>query len=563
MSIPPLIIRADASTEVGTGHVMRMIALAQAWRRRGGEARFVSCHCPEGLKERVSESGFAQEMVDAVPGSPEDLEALLSHIGREEGVRVALDNYHFDFRYQSGVRQAAARLLVVDDYGHQDRYNADVLLNQNPPGERSDLDQRLKDGTVLRGTRFALLREEFLDSTVDGAEESERAGHVLVTLGGGDPDNVTARVMEALARHADCVSRLRVIIGGANPFLSRIEELGRSLPFPVEVIMNARNMSRHMGWADLVVSAAGSTCWELARMRRPAAVVVVAENQREIAAQLEREGAVCYLGWHQDLEAEDLSERLAPVLVDSSRREHLAQNLGRLVDGKGADRVAAALHGELRITIATAAGGWLRKRCDPFVGSLGERGHRVTVAFDSSSIPSGDVLLLLSFWGIVSAEVLSRNTHNVVVHESDLPKGRGWSPLTWQVLEGQNEIPIVLIEAEEEVDAGEIYLRQTIELFGGELIEEIRDQQAGRTFALCNEFIENYPAIVATGRRQEGSPTFYPRRGPADSRLDPERSLRDQFNLLRVVDNDEYPAFFEIDGRRYTLRISGSEQPAE
>lgn len=156
---------------------------------------------------------------------------------------------------------------------------------------------------------------------------------------------------------------------------------------------------------------------------------------------------------------------------------------------------------------------------------------------------------------LVKPEILARNRHNLVVHESNLPQGKGWSPMTWQVLEGEKEIPVTLFEAEETVDSGPIYLQDTIFLEGHELVDELRAKQVEVTISLCRDFVRRYPEILDQARPQSGDESFYGRRRPEDSRLDPYGSIADQFNLLRVVDNNRYPAFFEWKGERYLLKV--------
>ncbi len=135
--------------------------------------------------------------------------------------------------------------------------------------------------------------------------------------------------------------------------------------------------------------------------------------------------------------------------------------------------------------------------------------------------------------------------HNLVIHESNLPRGQGWSPMTWQILEGEQKIPITLFEANSELDAGFIYLQDVIELNGTELIDEWHLVQAQATVALSLKWFDIYKHVVKSSRAQEGNKSVYNRRKPADSELDPIKSLADQFNFLRVVDNDRYPVFFE------------------
>lgn len=214
----------------------------------------------------------------------------------------------------------------------------------------------------------------------------------------------------------------------------------------------------------------------------------------------------------------------------------------------------------LRITIATDAQSWIHPWLDRLQGSLESSGHLVTRVTSAADLQEGDLCFLLGCGFLVSAERLKLHRHNLVVHESALPQGRGWSPMTWQILEGKSEIPITLFEAAAAVDSGPIYLEDTMVFSGGELVGELRRTQGEMTVALCERFVTQYPQVVDGARAQTGEGSVYARRGPQDSQLDPHRSLAEQFNLLRVVDNERYPAFFELDGRRYTIQISGEDE---
>lgn len=197
------------------------------------------------------------------------------------------------------------------------------------------------------------------------------------------------------------------------------------------------------------------------------------------------------------------------------------------------------------------------------------QGHRVTWSHDLAeaqamldSPPHLDadpaapsLCFCLSFSQILPSAFRARFQHSLIVHESDLPQGKGWSPLTWQILEGQPRIPVTLIEAAERVDSGVIYAQRWLAFQGHELIDELRAAQAEATHDLCRWFVDAYPQSAEQGRPQQGEESFYPRRRPADSRLDPEKPLADQFNLLRVVDNERYPAFFEWRECRYRLAV--------
>lgn len=186
------------------------------------------------------------------------------------------------------------------------------------------------------------------------------------------------------------------------------------------------------------------------------------------------------------------------------------------------------------------------------VERLGEE-HTVALYNNADEIARGDIVLLLGCTKIVPKSVLDRNRHNIVVHESDLPLGRGWSPLSWQVEEGKNRIPISLFEAAEELDAGEVYFKDWIELDGTELFPEIKEKQGKKTIEMVLKFVEMFPNIKPVP--QTGNPTFYRRRKMEDNRMDVNKTLADQFDKIRVSDNNKFPSWFTYRGRKYKLRI--------
>lgn len=194
----------------------------------------------------------------------------------------------------------------------------------------------------------------------------------------------------------------------------------------------------------------------------------------------------------------------------------------------------------------------------PFVQQLHDalvaRGHDVVRCTRASDVPRGDIACFLSCEHIVSKEVLQRNGHNLVVHESALPEGRGFSPLTWQILAGKNEIPVTLFEAVEALDAGQVYFQETLRFEGHELVDELRAAQGEKTIEIILRFVDVCPHVH--GRSQTGAATTYPRRGPKHSELDSNKTIAEQFDQLRVVDNDRYPAFFHYRGHTYDLHIT-------
>lgn len=220
---------------------------------------------------------------------------------------------------------------------------------------------------------------------------------------------------------------------------------------------------------------------------------------------------------------------------------------------------SAATKISFAIAILSDQSSWLNDYLCQLLLEWMDEGHRVLWVHDKEALRPGDFCFYLSCGQIIPDHILSQYRHNLVVHESDLPRGKGWSPLTWQILEGKNQIPVTLFEAAGKVDSGVIYSQEWLEFKGHELIDELRAAQARATINLCKQFIAGYPQIIDEAQAQAGVESFYPRRRPDDSRLDPLRSIESQFELFRVVDNMQYPAFFDSRSHRYTLKIQKVE----
>lgn len=205
------------------------------------------------------------------------------------------------------------------------------------------------------------------------------------------------------------------------------------------------------------------------------------------------------------------------------------------------------------ITVVGDTPGWFDPFAQELVARINAGGDRAAFARTHAEIPSGHIAFYLSCSRITPPDVLARNSLNLVVHASRLPSGRGFSPLVWQVLEGSNEIGVTMIEAVEQVDAGEVFMRADMQLEGHELNGEMRGRLGKLIVHMCLQFLSapNAPKAEA----QVGEPTWYSRRKKADSRLDPSKTIAEQFPLLRVVDNERYPAFFDYRGHRYVLKI--------
>jgi UDP-2,4-diacetamido-2,4,6-trideoxy-beta-L-altropyranose hydrolase len=338
-----LLIRADASSSRGIGHVMRCLALGQAWRRRSGQVMLASVELPNGLRGRLKAEGFAEAQVTVEAGSINDARET-ARLARAWGAGwVVLDGYHFSDSYQAWIKEAGLRLLVLDDFGHASHTKADLLLNQNLHARDELYANRLPHTRLLLGTRYALLREEFLCCPDREREIAAKGEKVLVTLGGSDAENVTLNVVKALGWLRDRTLEVIVVVGAGNPHLSTLRHAIAADFKRTRLVANVTDMQALMRWADVAVSGGGSTSWELAFMGLPALTLVLADNQEELAAGLAQHGVSHNLGWHSRVTEQDLAAALGALLDDFTGRCAMSACGRRLVDGRGADRVATLM----------------------------------------------------------------------------------------------------------------------------------------------------------------------------------------------------------------------------
>jgi UDP-2,4-diacetamido-2,4,6-trideoxy-beta-L-altropyranose hydrolase len=322
---------------------MRCLALAQALADEcGGGAEFLMADPQPAFTARAAGEAAVVTALDAAPGGPEDA-AETARRARASGAEwVIVDGYHFDGRYQRALVDAGLKLLAFDDHGHAGSYHAHLVLNQNFGAGPEPYADRAPYTRLLLGPRHALLRREFRAWAAPPREAPAAARRVLVTLGGSDPDNVSARVLEALAGVPGPLD-VHVLIGGANPHRVALERAAAACPHPVELAVDVLDVPERMAWADLAVAAAGGSSRELARVGTPQIAIVLADNQRPAGRALGELGLAVSLGWHADVATGDVAAAVAGLAADASRRAELSRRGRELIDGRGALRVLSAM----------------------------------------------------------------------------------------------------------------------------------------------------------------------------------------------------------------------------
>ncbi|MBA3015313.1 MAG: UDP-2,4-diacetamido-2,4,6-trideoxy-beta-L-altropyranose hydrolase [Proteobacteria bacterium] len=346
-----LVFRADADTRTGAGHIMRGLALAQEWQSHGGEVVFVGHISGAPLREWIKSEGFKLFAIDSPYPDLQDLTTFLPWLHERQGTPgwVVLDGYHFDTNYHQALRAAGWPLLIIDDYGNLPAYHADIIVNPNAYADK--IHYHTQDQTlILGGARFAMLRKEFkqaLDNKNPTANErvSQKKFHILVTMGGSDPDNITQKTIDAIHFMGRSDLAIKIIVGPLNPHRHSLESNLRNATSDAEILAPVTDMATLMRWADLAFSAAGSTCWELAALGVPVVTTILATNQERVATSLATRGVAVNLGWHHAWQVNHAAQILTNLLNDPQKRQSMRNKGQQLIDGQGCKRLTRSLQG--------------------------------------------------------------------------------------------------------------------------------------------------------------------------------------------------------------------------
>lgn len=336
-----LVIGAECGVRIGTGHVMRCLALAQSWKRSGGSVTFLVPEGSPGIEQRISAEGFLLETWD----QHQFAEAAVNCAQHLKPQVVVLDGYNFGVREQSTLSHAGIAVMAVDDYGHSPEYPVRWILNQNAGAREETYVRRGKDTSLLLGTAYALLRDEFSPWIGWGRSIPGKAKKLLVTIGGSDPDNLSMAILESIATLGDADLQVVVVAGSSNPHLQSLEEATRRLPLQIRIVQNALDIPSLMAWADIAISGAGGTSYELCYMGLPSMLFVIAENQSRVAEQLAKMSVAECAGRACDFDHTKFAKNLQLLIDSPDQRQAMSNRARGLVDCLGAERVRGALMG--------------------------------------------------------------------------------------------------------------------------------------------------------------------------------------------------------------------------
>lgn len=335
--------RADASVELGSGHVMRCLALADVLREGGVETCFLVRPLAGHLGALIQAHGHRLIWIeaDAVAGDAEACAAALA--AQAPWDWLVVDHYGLDARWERDLRPVVRKIMAIDDLADRP-HDCEILLDQNLyPNAEGRYQGLVPPGcTQLLGPRYALLRREFAEARRKLRSRTGEVRRILVCFGGSDPHGVTLTALKAIQRLDRPDIAVDIVIGGANPHRSEIEGACRAL-HQAKLYCDVEDMAGLMAGADLFVGSGGSITWERCCVGLPAVVMTTADNQVRLAEILAERGAHLYMGAAQHVEPGRLMRLLEELLHQSRLLRHLSRVAAEYTDGEGTMRVATHL----------------------------------------------------------------------------------------------------------------------------------------------------------------------------------------------------------------------------
>jgi len=346
-----VVIRVDASIQIGTGHVMRCLSLAQAIKESKGSVEFICRKNKGNLIKKIQANGFPVFELEYEEIS--EIKNKSSHLSRLDSIQIKdakecikklksskinmliVDHYSLDEVWQKSVRPYFDYLMVIDDLANRN-HMCDILLDQTYGRDQNDYEQLVpRSCRLLLGSQYALLRPEF--SKWREYSLKRRSGvqlrQLLVNMGGTDSNNVTKQILRELLKCAlPSETKITVVMGATAPHIESVRNEAKALLYETEIKIDVDNMAEIMANSDLAIGAGGSTTWERCCLGLPAIQLVIANNQKVITKLLSNINAVKPL-----YSVEDLSETIVKV---APRLKELTAASMKIADGMGAIKVA-------------------------------------------------------------------------------------------------------------------------------------------------------------------------------------------------------------------------------
>lgn len=346
-----VLVRADASVDIGSGHLMRCMTLADQLRNDGSDVAFVCRDLPGGMFDLLNARGYRSAKLP-VHGTDEgtqqfDAEETIKAVGQlfPEGLDwLVVDHYQLDAEWERKLRPCAHKLMVIDDLANRP-HDCDLLLDQN---YYRNLDRRYQ-GLVpeqcikLLGPEYVLLRPEFAAARQALRARDGSVRRILVFFGGSDSTNQTRKALDAIKLIARPGISVDVVVGAGNPYRNEIQSICHEMP-NTQYHCQVSNMAELIGAADISIGAGGATTWERCALGLPALTVVFAENQLQTTLDLAQIGATEFLGWADKITASDVARAIDRLIEDRTRLKSLSERASDVLsEWKGAGAITSAM----------------------------------------------------------------------------------------------------------------------------------------------------------------------------------------------------------------------------
>ena len=353
-----VVIRTDASLQIGTGHVMRCLTLANALNEKGVTVEFICRELPGNLIVYIENKGFSVHSLQGLTTSKHGLSRShnnLSHshwlgVSQEQDVKecesvlktinpdwLIVDHYAIDCWWQNELKEHYKKLMVIDDLADR-RHECDLLLDQTFGRNEEEYKSLVPhDCRLLIGSQYALLRPEFpqwREYSLRRRAANPELEKILITMGGVDLDNVTGQVLELL-KACELTKNLAitVVMGATALNLDEVKQMARTMPNKTEVKENVTNMAELMANTDLAIGAAGATTWERCCLGLPTLMVVLAKNQELIASLIEKAGAAVII------DRQELESICKKLVINLNGMQKISSMASQVTDGQGVNRI--------------------------------------------------------------------------------------------------------------------------------------------------------------------------------------------------------------------------------
>lgn len=339
-----VMFRVDSSSEMGIGHVMRCLTLAQALKERGTNVEFICRNHKGNLIDTIRSNGFnvhALEVLEVIEidnklahshwlgaSQQQDAGACIDVLNLERVDWLIVDHYSLDEDWHCKLRPYCRKLMVIDDLADR-KFDCDLLLNQNLDVQPADYKNKVTvECRLLLGCNYALLRSKFSKlrkKALESRRATKEVRNILISVGGSDIHNKTYEILQKIDDDLNTV----VVLGLSSPHNEMIVDCIKNTN--TKVVINAENMAELMFEADVAIGAGGSTSWERCCLGLPTLLYITADNQRIVAENLEKHGAVTII--------KDLEKDLGNISNDFYSWKSMSEKSSKICDGLGTSRV--------------------------------------------------------------------------------------------------------------------------------------------------------------------------------------------------------------------------------